>query len=68
MTPRNFDTHIRINPDAIIQSYYSDRLYKGSDLPESEFMAVLEGKHYVFRFDRIAIGVAPDDVEILQTK
>lgn len=65
MTPRIFDTLIRVKHDAIIQSYYSDRLYKGSDVPESEQMAVLEGKHYVFRFGGIAFGVLPDDVEIL---
>jgi hypothetical protein len=65
MTPRNFDTLIRLKPDAVVQSYYSDLLYKGFDLPQSEQMAVLEGKHYVFRFDGIAYGVAPDDVEIL---
>lgn len=67
MTPRNFDTLIRLKPDAVVQSYYSDRLYRGSDVPQSEQMAVLEGRHYVFRSDGIAFGVAPEDVEILQT-
>jgi hypothetical protein len=75
MYPRTFDTLIRVKPDAIIQSYYSDRLYKASVEMggELEVMAVLEAERsdipaYVFRLGKIAYGVAPEDVEILDRK
>ena len=67
MTPRNFDTAIALKPDAVVQSYYSDRLYRGFDFFQKEHMAVLEGKHYVFRFGGVAYGVMSNDVEILPT-
>lgn len=65
MTNRDFDTAIELKPDARVQSYYSDRIYKGSDVPQSRHMAVLEGIHYVFRWDGIAYGVPPEDVLVL---
>ena len=66
MSPRNFDIAIALKPDAVVQSYYSDHLYRGSDFFQKEHMAVLEGKHYVFRFGGVAYGVAPDGVEFLK--
>jgi len=74
MTSRTFDIHIRINPDAIIRSYYSDRCYKASTEMGSqlEVMATLETERsgvsaYVFRLGKIACGVAPKDVEVLES-
>ena len=66
MTPRNFDTAIALKPYAVVQSYYSDRLYRGSDFFQKDHMAVLEGTHYVFRFGGVAYGAAPDGVEFLE--
>ena len=68
MTPRHYDTHIRIKPNALIQSLYSDRSYTASDELECfEFMAVLEHGNYVFRLaSSLAYAVSPDDIEVIE--
>lgn len=67
MTYRHYDTHIRIKPNALIQSLYSGRSYTASNELECfEFMAVLERGNYVFRLtSSTAYAVSPDDVEVI---
>ncbi len=67
MTHHTFDVHIRIKPNALIQSLYSGRSYTASDLKqELEFMAVMEHGNYVFRLESsLAYAVSPDDVEVI---
>ena len=66
MTYRNYDTHIRIKANALIQSLYSGRTYTASsELRVFDFMAVLERGNYVFSTGIVQYAVSPDDVEIL---
>lgn len=67
MTHRNYDTHIRIKPNALIQSLYTSRTYTASnELDRLEFMAVLERGNYVIDAGYVAYSVSPDDVEVIE--
>ena len=69
MTPRHYDTHIRVKPNALIQSLYSGRSYTASNELECfEFMACLEHGNYVFQHphaSKTVFAISPDDVEII---
>jgi hypothetical protein len=66
MTHRHYDTHIRIKPNSLIQSLYSNRKYTASDeLRCFEFMAVMEDGNYVFSTGIIQYKVSPDGVELI---
>ena len=66
MTYRNYDTHIRVKPNVMIQSLYSGRTYTScKELNCFEFMAVLERDNYVFSTGIVQYAVSPDDVEVI---